>query len=177
MPKTNAQLVNQNSGKMDYHTPPEILESVRQVLGYIDLDPFSSRAANKQVKAVKFFTTKDDGLKQDWHGRVWMNMPFSKINNPRCVNKLIQEYQIGHVKEALCITFASTSEKWFQPLLAYPQCFLAPRTNYYLPDGTKAKGVTKGSVVTYLGRRVDVFVREFARHGVIKVAYDQHPVC
>jgi hypothetical protein len=67
------------------------------------------------------------------------------------------------------ITYACTSEKWFQPLLQKPQCFLSPRTNYYLPDGSVKKGVTKGSVVTNFGADVSRFREAFASLGVVKI--------
>lgn len=78
------------------------------------------------------------------------------------------EYKAGATTQACCITYACTSERWFQPLLAFPMCFLVPRTNYYLPDGTLKRGVTKGSVVTYLGSGVARFRAHFASLGVVK---------
>lgn len=76
----------------------------------------------------------------------------------------------GRTIAACCITFASTSEKWFRPLLAFPQCFIHGRTNYRLPDGTIKKGATKGSVVTYLGPEVQRFAAEFRTLGTVKIA-------
>ena len=75
---------------------------------------------------------------------------------------------MGGIEQACCITFAATSEAWFRPLLNYPQCFIHGRTNYYLPDGTKKRGVTKGSVVTYLGDNVEKFTEVFTRIGTVK---------
>ena len=49
------QLINQTSGETDIHTPPEILNLVRAVLGEIELDPASSAAANERVKAKTFY--------------------------------------------------------------------------------------------------------------------------
>ena len=69
------------------------------------------------------------------------------------------------------ITFAATSEKWFRPLLLRPQCFLFPRTQYLLPDGSVKRGVTKGSCVTYFGPNVEAFAREFSSLGEVKVPY------
>jgi len=41
------QLINQDSKKVEYYTPVEIIEAARRVLGEIDLDPASSIAAKK----------------------------------------------------------------------------------------------------------------------------------
>ena len=166
-----AQLINQDSGQCEWYTPPEIIEAARKVLGRIDLDPFSSEQANKTVKAVEFYSS--DAFERQWWGNVWMNHPFSRKMNPLCIKKLCDAFEVGEIEEACCITFAATSEKWFQPLHNYPQCYLVPRTNYYLPDGTKKKGVTKGSVVTYLGSRSRdlVFAKYFQDLGEVKFPF------
>lgn len=198
MPKPAAhELINQDSGDTEKYTPPYIIEAARQVMGGIDLDPASSTAANVTVRATTIFTVADNGLSKRWFGRAWMNHPFHRgekacvspcrkvtcVKRGHCItedippnadwiNKLVQEYQCGNVEQALCICYASTSEDWFAPLHNYPQCYLFGRTNYYLPDGTEQKGVTKGSVVTYLGGNVFEFAKAFAPYGSVKI-----PVC
>jgi hypothetical protein len=169
-----ASLINQTSGKTEFWTPQPIIEAARRTMGGIDLDPASSSAANKRVKAGCFFTELHDGLRQDWFGNVWLNHPFGRIANPLWVRKVVWEYKREEVMAITCITFASTSEAWFQPLLEYPQCFLSPRTNYLLPDGSVMRGVTKGSVVTYLGSNVERFAHEFKSFGAIKILYQPH---
>lgn len=135
----------------------------------------------------------DGGLQKEWYGNIWMNHPFSRNESPckpKCkkkiceergyhtdiplpgsedwIKKLVSEYGLGHVNQACCITYASTSEKWFRPLLSFPQCFIYGRTNYILPNGKIKKGVTKGSVITYLGNEVDKFKMVFSRFGMVK---------
>lgn len=160
-----AQLINQTSGCVEYYTPAAIIEAVRRTMGGIDLDPASSPTANRVVQARSIFTPADDGLSQRWHGRVWMNHPFGRESNRLWITKLVEEFQSGHVEQACCITFASTSEAWFTPLFAFPLCFLSPRTNYLLPDGSVKRGVTKGSVVAYLGANEAEFARQFRQMG------------
>jgi ParB family chromosome partitioning protein len=192
----NAQLINQSSGIVEYYSPPDIIEVARLTMGRIDLDPASSPSANRIVRASNFFTAEMDGLSRDWFGNVWMNHPFGKAERackPGCakaicrkrgfhlqsnqpgnadwINHLLAEYKSGNIEQACCITFAATSEKWFRPLMQYPQCFLSPRTNYLLPDGTNLKGVTKGSVVTYLGPGIERFAYEFDWLGAVMVRY------
>jgi len=160
-----AQMINQTSGKTDYHTPPNIIEAARTVMGGIDLDPASSAIANQAVRATHYYS--EHGLVQTWSGRVWMNHPFSRAENAWWIDKLIMAFDAGDVTQACCITFACTSERWFRPLLNYPQCYLSPRTNYRDPQGNLVKGVTKGSVVTYLGSNVNGFVAAFQRLGSV----------
>lgn len=166
---TSHQLINQTSGEVEYYTPMPIVDAARRVMDSIDLDPASSARANERVKAQKYFTAQDNGLKQLWFGTVWCNHPFGRTANPLWVNKMVLEYNRMEVLAVTCITFAATSEEWFQPLAQFAQCYLTPRTNYYLPDGSLKRGVSKGSVVTYMGPALDRFVKEFASFGVVKV--------
>ncbi len=173
------QLINQSSGVVEYYTDPVIPSAAREVMGGIDLDPASCVLANAfGVFASRIFTKEDDGLAQVWDGRVWLNHPFHRGENPcpkdraRCkknvcktrghidkripsnkdwIKKAVAEYERGRVSSLMSICFASTSEGWFRPLLNYPLCFLTPRTNYYRPDGSLAGDVSKGSVVAYMG--------------------------
>lgn len=169
---TSHQLINQTSGDTEYYTPAFIIEAAQRVMGGIDLDPASSEVANQTVRAKTFFTREHDGLSVQWFGRVWMNHPFSRIGNPIWINKAVTEYRSNRVETLLCITFAATSEQWFQPLMDFPQCYLCPRTNYSLPDGTLKRGITKGSVVTYMGRDAVRFARSFNSFGAIKVRFN-----
>jgi len=188
-------MINANSSDVEYYTPTPIIEAARETLGgTIALDPASSRLADARVRALRWFGIEADAMLRNWDAStVWMNHPFGRFEkacDPECrkqhvhhtftlwgntawIEKLVREFEIGRVKAACCITFACTSEKWFQPLLRRPQCFLSPRTNYFTPDGKIKKGVTKGSVVTYFGDRIDVFARGFKHLGVVKVPF--HP--
>lgn len=168
---TAHQLVNQDSGNSEWFTPPEIIEAAREVMGSIDLDPASCYEANQIVKAQMFYII--DGLGESWlHRNVWMNHPFSRENNKAWIAKFVGTYLAGNMEQGCCITYAATSEEWFRPLLEWPQCFLHGRTNYLDPVTLKpVKGVTKGSVVTYLGPNVARFAQVFSKLGTVKVVY------
>ena len=160
-----AQLIHQDSGNQEWMTPQFVIECARGVLGVIDLDPASSALANERVIACRYFDKETDGLNQEWFGRVFLNHPFGRHSNPDWISKFVGEYDSGRVDEAINICFAATSEGWFAPLMRYPQCYLRPRTQYVLPNGETARGVTKGSVVTYLGPNVDRFFEVFRARG------------
>lgn len=166
----NAQLINQDSGKIEYYTPSWIIEAARLVMGSIDLDPASSAKANETVKACKYYSI--DGLQYSWYGNIWLNHPFNKLANKYWIWHLICEFERRNVKQACCITYASTSEKWFQPLMDYSQCYFYKRVNYIDGlTGNEMKGVTKGSVVTYLGPNIEKFNEVFSQYGKIMVPY------
>ena len=191
------QNVNQSSYGVEFYSPDDILTPARAVLGQIDLDPASSLVANARVQATRIFTEEDNGLAQPWAGRVWMNHPWGAKENAcpkhckkaRCkkrgfhlqkdfpgnaawIKKLHDSYVAGEVTEALCITYASTSEDWFKLLKAnYPGCYLDGRTSFYDPAGTKLDQNTKGCVVHYLGPRIWKFNQAFAHLGDVLVPY------
>ncbi len=165
----NATLINQDSGKTEYGTPPDIIERARNTMGRIDLDPASNEFFNKAIEAYSFFDKSCLALDLDWWGNVWMNHPFSRENNPLWINKLVSEYESRNVKKACCITYASTSEKWFRPLLKYPQCFLYGRTKFIGLDGKPKGSATKSCVVTYFGPNPNFFQLNFIEIGAVKV--------
>ena len=161
------QLMNQDSGYPEYYTPEFIIEAARETMGWIDLDPATTKETNALfVKAETIFTKEDDGLSQTWFGNIWMNHPFGRKRNPLWINKLVNEYENGHVRSACCVTFASTSEGWFQPLTNYAQCYLVLRLKYFNFEGKKFSP-PKGSVVTYLGPDNGKFYECFHMYGNI----------
>lgn len=71
-----------------------------------DLD-VAAPIGGTHVPADKYYTKQDDGLKQPWSGRVWLNPPYS-LTTP-WVHKFIEN---GH---GIALLVASRS-KWFQTL-------------------------------------------------------------
>jgi hypothetical protein len=200
----NHQLINQDSKDFEYYTDPGYTCLARSLLNGIELDPASSTAANRFVRAERIYAIDDDGLSKPWNCRsLWMNHPFSRgeapcpkdrkqckkkvckdrgyhidtriPSNKEWIDKLVQSFKTGAIRgEALNITYAATSEAWFRPLQQYPQLYIVPRCNYFLPNGKIKKGVTKGSVITFLTReksRVHDFQSIFGNYGEVHVPY------
>jgi hypothetical protein len=192
------QQVNQTSLEFEFYTTKKIIDRARYVLGVIDLDPASCIKANRIVKATKIYTKRANGLTKPWRGKVWMNHPWGAYEKKcpttgctkkRCekrgyhltedfagnaawVNKLHQSYANGQVEEALCITYASSSEKWFKTLKAnYAMCLIDGRTSFYSHTGELLDQNPKGCAVTYLGNDIAKFNENFSDIGDVMVPF------
>lgn len=58
----------------DYYTPKWIFDTLEL---HFDLD-VASPPHPTHVPCDRYYTQADDGLTQPWHGRVWLNPPYSK---------------------------------------------------------------------------------------------------
>lgn len=159
------------SNSNEWYTPAKYIEAARELMGGgIDLDPATSTEANKRVRAAEIFTEADDGLKQRWDGRVWLNPPYGGFSGPFTA-KLVDEYIADRVSEAVLLVNAnSTDTAWFQPLWGYVLCFTDHRINFDSPTGA-ASGSTHGSVFAYLGANQDGFYKMFSPFGVVVRRY------
>lgn len=71
-------------GKNDeWLTPKWVLNA----LGEFDLDPCAP-IERPWDTARKHYTIEDDGLKQEWNGRVWLNPPFNRYERPLWMRKM-----------------------------------------------------------------------------------------
>lgn len=147
----------------EWYTPKEYVDAVREVMGGIDLDPASSYQANDTVKAAEFYTEDDDGLRQPWGGRVFLNPPYGKLG-PAFIRKLVQELD-GAVTEAILLVNANATEtEWFRPCFDGVLCFTDHRIDFESPR-EKKNSSTHGSVFVYFGRNAGDFARVFKRFG------------
>jgi ParB family chromosome partitioning protein len=157
----------------EWYTPPNEVARVRQTLGGIELDPASCAEANKIVGAKRFFTKEDDGLGKSWHARtVFLNPPYGKGGRlvPLWVDKMIQEFTLGHFSEGVILVNSSTETQWFQPLLAYPVAFRAGRIAFLDPGTLEPKNKPRqGSAYFYFGPRWARFASYFVTVGRVMV--------
>lgn len=72
-PRRSMMSHESNSGGTDeWLTPPDLIAA----LGSFDLDPCSPTNRPWDT-ADRHYTIADDGLRQQWRGRVWMNPPYA----------------------------------------------------------------------------------------------------
>jgi phage N-6-adenine-methyltransferase len=154
------------SGDEEWFTPQAVVEAVRQVLGTIDLDPASCTEANAVVKARRFYTIKDDGLRQPWRGRMFVNPPYSVTKISLFIEKLVGHVQDGSVTEAIVVVNSETEVRWFRSLssVATGVCFPTGRIKFWKP-GRKTGTSPLGQAIVYVGRRPKKFGRAFGRFG------------
>lgn len=122
------------AGKDEWLTPPLLIKA----LGEFDLDPCSP-VNRPWDTAKKHYTEIDNGLMQNWEGRVWCNPPYGNHTGDwlaRCA---------AH-KNAIVLTFARTETKMFFEYVwkrAEAVFFIQGRLKFWHVDGTE--GGTAGA--------------------------------
>jgi ParB family transcriptional regulator, chromosome partitioning protein len=149
-------------GPVEWFTPAEVIAAARAVLGEIDLDPASCEVAQRTVRAKQFFTKRDDGLKQPWRGRLWLNPPQTLIAD--FVSKLVKERSAGNVIAAVVLSHNFTDAAWFHELAGAASriCFTNGRIKFLL-EGSEVATPPYGQAVTYVGDDARGFERAFGR--------------
>jgi phage N-6-adenine-methyltransferase len=162
------------TGEFERYTPEMYVEAVREVLGEIDLDPASNATAQKTVQAKKYFDEKKNGLKQEWHGHVFLNPPYHRDLAPAFIDKLVEEVNADRVTEAILLTNNSTDTDWFRTAQMHCAaiCFTHGRIKFETPDG-KNVSPTQGQAFMYFGDDIEKFNRVFADIGLMVVPYRQ----
>jgi hypothetical protein len=158
------------SGDAEWYTPPAVVKQVREVLGgTIDLDPASCAEAQRVVDATTYYTTQDDGLRQSWHGTVFVNPPYKMPLVARFVGKLVEELDARHTTATILLVNNATQTDWFQ--------FIAQRADVLcFPDGKipfthatrdDSAGPLAGQVLLYFGPHVACFCEVFGETGLL----------
>jgi ParB family chromosome partitioning protein len=149
--------------RVEYYTPPDILEAARALYGVIDLDPASCRAANEVVQATNFYSIRDNGLTQAWYGRIWINPPFPW---KPWVPKLLAEWQTGNVEQFLALsTTRVTTAKYFNPLIAAAAAILKMNGRIKFWGPSAGDSPDDGHELFYFGPDPAAFEQQFAPFG------------
>jgi len=155
-----------SDGSFDWYTPIKCINSAREVMGSIDIDPASSDTAQKKIKANKYYTRETNGLDKKWTGNVWLNPPYSMPEIKLFIDKLLVEYESGNVKQAIVLTNNSTDTQWFHSLSKFPFCLTKGRLSFWNSEG-ETLAARQGQSLFYLGNNVDKFVDNFKQFGVV----------
>lgn len=164
--------VTNNSGCNEWYTPEKYLDLAREVLDEIDLDPASCVFANETVKARLFYSEDDDGLTKPWHGRVWMNPPYSSELVPKFTEKFVDEYNDGNITEGIVLVNNATETAWFTNMVnaASAVCFPRGRIRYY-SQTRESLAPLQGQAFLYFGENKEKFLDVFSEIGWGAVIY------
>jgi hypothetical protein len=138
----------------DWLTPVDYLPYIDALLGDIDLDPCSTHHANAQfLRAKTIYTIKEDGLniQEPWKGKTYLFPPtygrcsFNKergtwrwsmragptSKTPAVIwfGRLVKEWKLRNVPEALFYTTNNEMLRVCQDMWEYPVCIPKDRAN------------------------------------------------
>ena len=137
---------------VEWYTPPDLFARLGL---YFRTDPASPGAdVVPWIPAAVHYTPTDDGLAQEWTGRVWLNPPYG----PAGVAFI--EKMIAH-KDGLLLLPARTETAIFQRAAraADTVCFLRDRLHFIRNDGFQARS-SFGSVLMAWGYKSSLAVQD-----------------
>ena len=121
-----------NDGTSDIWLTPHWLV---YALGPFDLDPCAAPSPRPWPTASNHIELPDDGLQTAWHGRVWLNPPYSDAT------PWLEKMALHRNGTALIFARVETDawHRWIWPY-AYRVFFPKGRIQFCLPDGTQKNG-------------------------------------
>lgn len=121
------------------------LSLVRE-LGVFDLDPCGYPG---HATAERLICLPNDGLKQEWHGRVWLNPPYGK-EAAHWMAKL-QNHGNG-----IALLFNRIGTKWLNPFVRGGFFVIEGRVSFSSPEGFdhgKSNNAGNSSILIPFGRK------------------------
>lgn len=171
-------------GSQDWSTPKKYVDSVRDVLGSIRLDPCSNKWS--VVKAdVEWCLPQHDGLKEDWDfSTIYVNPPYgsdtargTRISD--WLEKCAEARDIFGSDVIALVPVAANTKHWKR--YVWPKadavCFLYDTRLRFLVNGRDdGKGAPMACAAVYWGGTKRKFAEVFEKHGaVIDLANVRHP--
>ena len=136
-------------------------------MGGIDIDPASCEEANRTVGADRYFTVEEDGLGQEWRGRVWLNPPFGYRDTREFVSKLLKSYDEGWVTQACCLVMQTPDSRSTARLHSrFPHC-MPPLQVWFNRPGAERGRLRDPVMIYYLGPNTEAFAEHFSPIGAI----------
>lgn len=148
--------------------PQQILERAISVLGAVDLDVYSL-LPNSPARHI--FTPRQDGLHQEWRGRVWLHgVPGRSLD--RWIDKLCDSYESdeGTVTSAIALLPARLNTVWWLRLAKYPFCAVQNGVATLKADGSVAR-MSNPAAVVYWGPQLARFASVFGELGPVYIPY------
>lgn len=127
----------------EWYTPPEIIRA----LGEFDLDPCAPVNPLWQTARI-MYNKNEDGLTQQWLGRVWLNPPYSQPLLKQFVQRMVDH------NNGIALLYNRCGNAMFHDIIfptATAMKFLRRRIRFYRPDGTQGGCPGSGSVLIAWG--------------------------
>ncbi len=97
-----------SSRSVEWPTDPKVYADLDAEYGPFTLDPC---ATVENAKCPEFFTASEDGLAQEWTGRVWMNPPYGRTIGD-WMRKAWEASQ-ATAEIVVCLVPARTDTRWW----------------------------------------------------------------
>ena len=107
---------------VEWYTPKWVFDELAMEF---DLDPAHPHDMESAVPAKTKYTIFDDGLKQPWFGKVWLNPPYG-TSTPVWIRRMIEH------KNGIALVFSRTDTRWCQEAMkaATAMLFIAGRIDF-----------------------------------------------
>lgn len=170
----NRLLYSSPTPNNEYYTPVELMKLLSKAAGvtHFDLDPASCQEANTyNVKALKFFTKMDDGLKVPWSGNVYVNPPYRGPSGSivgQWIRKALSEFDEGRSRSVVMLLRSALNARYFQCVLDRGVlCHLKGRLRFDTPEGPSRWKSRDNHCVWYLGPDAEHFREVMSPWGLI----------
>ena len=153
----NPDYYTSRSDNGEWYTPRWFIDKVVDVLGSIDLDPYSCDVAQRTVQATHFFTKEHDALLHDWPivETLFANPPYGRKFLDPMVRRLVKEYDAGTWSRGIILVNNATDTRWFRELegISIAICTVHQRIRFNDAKGSLAvhNFNTRGQIVLYVG--------------------------
>ena len=165
--KSDLSRVNKNVN-IEWYTPLDIIQTVRRVIGRINLDPASSEVAQQNVKADKYFSKECNGLNQFWQGNVFCNPPYG-ANTKHFMDKCVSSSYVNHA----IFLVNRTGAAWYLDRLAGDYwsviCRVRKRIAFLDQNGVVQTSPRYYNDILYHGPYIELFCNEFKKYGECQI--------
>jgi len=152
----------------EYATPPELWRSLGNPVDGFDVDPCSG--AESTPIAPTRYTQEEDGLRQAWHGDVFVNPPWSTNGDgsakQKWLSKCRSEANREDVDSVVVLMPSDTSAEWFHEhiLAAEIICLYGPgRLSFVGEDRNPSFGL----IIAAYGDEAEAYKDVFNSYGAV----------
>ena len=125
-------------------------------------------AHNFNHSAEYFYTKEDDGLSQEWFGRIWLNPPYDQPLISHFVKKMAQH------GNGIALLYNRCDNKLFRDVV-FPTMdsifFINGRIRFFRPDGTIGGSPGCGSILVAWGQQNTEFIMKSDLEGTLLKPY------